>query len=990
MADELQRLTLALSGRYKLLYKIGSGGMATVYLAEDLKHHRNVAIKVLRPELASALGSRFLREIEMVAKLHHPHILPLYDSGAATPPDGGLEFLYYVMPYIEGESLRDRLEREQQLPLDDALQITREVAEALSYAHAYGVVHRDVKPENILLDAGHALVTDFGVALAITDAPAERLTQTGIAIGTPAYMSPEQAAGNAKIDGRSDVYSLACVLYEMLAGEPPHTGPTPQAILARQISGELRSLAPLRSTIKPAMDETIKRALAPAPADRYATPTQFVEALQAKQLILPERLRWRRRMRLSLGMAGSLVVLAAAALGVRSLLHPRAAIAGSRAATVAVFPFRGTGPNAGSLGEGIADLLAAALDGTVGMTVSDPASLWRPLRRNADVIQAPEVDQAVRLARDVSARSIVMGSLVAAGSQLQIAARLYDADGTLTATATTSTSADSLPSAVDRLAIDIVSNLWQRDSLPTVPVIERLATSSIEALQAYLKATSLKRQGRYAEAEEAIQRAAELDSTFALANMEWFDIRSWVLYLNAQPYSGLTEIIDRAMRYRDRLSPRNRMRVEAMNALNQTEGVQAANLFDQILAIDSSDLDAAQNLAFTYLRDGWQLGKQLEDISAAYDRVLALDSTSLVDLSMRAMLAFQMDDAATANRLIERLSALGGASPGPFIEGRLGALHAIQAAPNEREAALSALASAPVPVVTTALRDLRQLRPALAGVFFDDLMDNAMPPLQQRIGSGARAQLWMAEGRVHAVDSLVRLGALDAVRQTLNRYFVTSALLDVGDSAAALRAARELAAYAPADSISAYMNSKEAVWATAWAVGAYQAALGDTAEARIWQRSLAGQEPGGVPHDWPESLASDIEARIATRRGDFQTALTAAQHAFSLWTIHSNYSGEAHPEPTMRFHLAQLLQATGSADSAAMLYQSLAPPHTWMGFVSARAAFELAEIARSRGETRQASYYYRIAERLWELGDPSVVGDWLDRVRRAERRLGVG
>ncbi|MFH1763824.1 MAG: serine/threonine-protein kinase, partial [Gemmatimonadota bacterium] len=220
MPDSFDRLAAALSDRYTVMSELGRGGMATVYLAEDLKHGRKVAIKVLQPELAAAIGpERFLREIEISAGLDHPHILPLYESGEA----GG--FLYYVMPNVEGESLRDRLDREKQLPLDDAVQIAREVADALSYAHSRDVVHRDIKPENILLAGGHARVADFGIARAIRDAGADRLTMTGVSVGTPLYMSPEQAAGSSDIDGRSDLYSLGCVLFECLAGRTPFTGP---------------------------------------------------------------------------------------------------------------------------------------------------------------------------------------------------------------------------------------------------------------------------------------------------------------------------------------------------------------------------------------------------------------------------------------------------------------------------------------------------------------------------------------------------------------------------------------------------------------------------------------------------------------------------------------------------------------------------------------------------------------------------------------------
>src|SRR5256885_3930544 len=250
--------------------------VATVYLAEDRKHHRLVAIKVLKPELAAALGpERFLREIDTAARLNHPHILPLHDSGQA----GG--FLYYVMPYIEGESLRDRLEREGQLPLEEALRIGGEVASALSYAHGHDVVHRDIKPENILLSGGEAVVADFGIARAITAAAAGTLTETGIAIGTPGYMSPEQATESERLDGRSDIYSLGCVLEEMLAGEPPYTGANARSVIAKQLTDPVPSVRRLRDTIPPAIDGAVSKALAKAPADRFVTAAQFAEALAA-------------------------------------------------------------------------------------------------------------------------------------------------------------------------------------------------------------------------------------------------------------------------------------------------------------------------------------------------------------------------------------------------------------------------------------------------------------------------------------------------------------------------------------------------------------------------------------------------------------------------------------------------------------------------------------------------------------------------------------
>ena len=270
-------LTTALQDRYRLDRELGQGGMATVYLAEDVKHDRKVAIKVLRPELAAVIGAeRFLSEIKTTANLQHPHILPLHDSGAAD------SFLFYVMPFVEGESLRDRLSREKQLPIGDAVRIATEVADALDYAHRHGVIHRDIKPENILLHDGRALVADFGIALAASKAGGTRMTETGMSLGTPTYMSPEQAMGEREITLRSDVYALGAVTYEMLTGDPPFTGSTAQAIVARVVTESPRPLRAQRHTIPPDVEAAVLTALEKLPADRFATAHEFAEALQGR------------------------------------------------------------------------------------------------------------------------------------------------------------------------------------------------------------------------------------------------------------------------------------------------------------------------------------------------------------------------------------------------------------------------------------------------------------------------------------------------------------------------------------------------------------------------------------------------------------------------------------------------------------------------------------------------------------------------------------
>jgi Tol biopolymer transport system component len=270
-------LNSALSGRYEVEREIGSGGMATVYLARDVRHSRRVALKVLRPDLGAVLGvERFLSEIRVTANLQHPNLLPLFDSGDAE----GL--LFYVMPYIAGESLRSKLTREKQLPVDEAIHIATAVASALDYAHRHGVIHRDLKPQNILLHEGQPLVADFGIALAVSVAGGDRITQTGLSLGTPQYMSPEQAPGDRVIDGRTDVYSLGAVTYEMLTGEPPHTGSTGQAIIARILTEQVRSIRVTRASVPEHVDAAVMRALEKLPADRWHTAHDFAEALTGR------------------------------------------------------------------------------------------------------------------------------------------------------------------------------------------------------------------------------------------------------------------------------------------------------------------------------------------------------------------------------------------------------------------------------------------------------------------------------------------------------------------------------------------------------------------------------------------------------------------------------------------------------------------------------------------------------------------------------------
>ena len=425
MPELLDSLREALADRYAVERELGRGGMATVFLAQDLKHHRSVGIKVLHAELTAELGAeRFLREIEIAARLQHPHILPLYDSGAAAG------FLYYVMPYVEGESLRDRLTREKQLPQEDALRIASEVAGALAYAHSRGVVHRDIKPENIMLSGGTAVVTDFGIARALSAAGDEHhLTQTGTIIGTPAYMSPEQSAGVSEIDGRSDEYSLACVVYEMLVGEPPFTGPTAQAIIARHSLDMVSPPSIVRATIPDAVEGAILRALSKVPADRYPTTALFAEALNtpsaatgAYRRATLERAAVRQRPRAWRRLAPVAVVLVA--LVGYFVIRPAGAGRGTavtgldpRRIAVLYFTDQSSGHTLGYVADGLTEGLIDALRPVGSLTVVSKNGV-APYRSSSAPLDS--------VARALGVGTIVQGGVDEVSGRYRVSVNLID------------------------------------------------------------------------------------------------------------------------------------------------------------------------------------------------------------------------------------------------------------------------------------------------------------------------------------------------------------------------------------------------------------------------------------------------------------------------------------------------------------------------------------------------------------------------------------
>ena len=517
MTSTRDSLDASLSGRYRIERELGQGGMATVYLAEDLKHQRRVAIKVLKPELAAAIGAdRFLREITTTANLRHPHILPLFDSGEVAQQDGGDgALLFYVMPLVEGESLRDRLVREKQLPVDEALQIAREVADALSYAHSRGIVHRDIKPGNILLESGHAVVADFGIAKAVRAAGGEALTATGMSLGTPAYMSPEQAAGEQDLDGRSDLYALACVLYEMLAGQPPFVGVSAESLVRQHMVVDAPPVTNYRPAVPASVAAALQRALAKSPADRFNPVAQFSEALHGTStapIPVPTPRSARRTVAVLAGL-----LLVAAIVGA-ALWRRGSSTAPPATASVAVLPFVDLSPDHTSayLGDGISETLINALANVPGLSVAARTSAFSFRDKREDVRE---------IGRQLGVGAVLEGSVQRAGDHLRVTAQLIKtADGLHLWSQSFDRGAGDIFAVQDEVAQAVVGALQlrlvaTRDSGST-PGGTPGGTRNADAYDAYLL-------GRYhwnrrttegmIDATASFRKALALDSNYALA-----------------------------------------------------------------------------------------------------------------------------------------------------------------------------------------------------------------------------------------------------------------------------------------------------------------------------------------------------------------------------------------------------------------------------------------------------------------------------------------
>ncbi|HJR33687.1 MAG TPA: protein kinase, partial [Gemmatimonadales bacterium] len=586
--------------------------MATVYLARDLRHESQVAIKVLRPELAAVLGAeRFSREIRITASLQHPNILPLLDSGAAD----GLPF--YVMPYVEGESLAQRLHRETRLTLEEAIRIGAEVADGLAYAHAKGFVHRDIKPANILLANGHAVIADFGIARALINTAGNRITDSGMAIGTAPYMSPEQA-GSESVDGRSDIYSLGCVLYEMLSGTPPFTGPSAQAIMARNAVDPVPSLRTVRATVPQALEGVITKALAKTPQDRFATAAEFRDALvraaaMPVTLEIPRHLT--RRRRLGAGLAAFAVLAAAAAVFRLGGGSPPLDLN-----RVMVFPLLLPGDWRGSstAGEDVATVIGSAMDGAGSLRWVDGWQFLAPDQR--DSIRNLATGEARAIARRQRTGFVVTGKLVARGDSADVFLVLHDVAG------------DSIVVSPPGKAAPIGES-WRGGMAAVTVILPSLIRTAVPDLESewrarppravahFLLGESAFRRARFSAALAEFQRAIEVDSTFGLAAVRGAQVASW----NHQAGEAAT-LIRTAVR--TRLAPRYQRFARGYLAYLNGQADSAVAEFRAALALDSAMIVAWMQLGEVYIHLLPAEGNTDSLAEASFVRARALDSTA--------------------------------------------------------------------------------------------------------------------------------------------------------------------------------------------------------------------------------------------------------------------------------------------------------------------------------------------------------------------------
>jgi serine/threonine-protein kinase len=965
MTTALEHVQSALAPRYLIRRELGAGGMAVVYLADDPRHERAVAVKVMRSELAAALGpERFLREIRIAARLRHPHIVPLYDSGEA---DG---LLYYVMPYVEGESLRDRLRRERQLPMDEALGIGREVADALAHAHEHELVHRDIKPENILLEGGHALVADFGIARAVGSAATKDLTTaTGLAIGTPAYMSPEQALGDAAVDARSDVYALGCVVYEMLVGEPPYTGPTAQAIMARRLSEPVRSLRTVRDTVPDQLERAVMRALARVPADRFRSATAFRDALVGGQGA-PDRSdgakaragqRIGRRRTLLATAAVVAVALAGLAIALPRIARLRGAgppVASSAVPGVAVMPFRTVGADPELWHEGVVDMLSYDLDGIGQLRKIDPVTVltgWR--RMGGSPSKALTADDAREVGRRLGSRYVVTGRAVQIGADVQLIAEVHDVEnGQMRGAVRVTRPADSASSLVDELTLELLrQNLLPTDGAYPAPNLSRATTRSLPALKAYLAGEREYRTAHYSDAVRHYQRAVEADSNFAPA---WFRLsRTCGWGACSQELAGA--YYTRALNLADQLPDRDAK-------LIRSEG--KAEALEALTAAYPDDVEAWIALGESYFHHIGVTLRPTEAYRGAFTRAVQLHPYYGEAYEHLIEDAFLRLDSLDAQRFIDGFVALGGNQACRYQVSHdlvWGTTAARERAMTVLDTvALTKCVQAPLAALPVALDRMAQIYGAVA--------DTATQALDRKFAVWRLLQVRVPNGRITAARrALARLAAGPVIDKSLPRWEIQLHLSGFPDSATARRAARMLAAEgAPTDYF----------WLGALAISEGRWSDVEAVRRVLERQTQSVEADGSSPGANARAYATVLGAYAGLARGN-RGRLAEFESALARLPV-LGFDIEQ-PQQYLRLRVGKLLFDDGRTRDAERYFRSFTP---YEFFSTTQAEQYLGRIAEAHGRPEEAMTHYGRFVRWWRYADVPLRPQW-EEARQALSRL---
>jgi len=984
-SDLLERLKGTLGDQYFVESEVGRGGMATVFLARDVKHDRQVAIKVLHPEIAATLGSeRFLREIQIAARLEHPHILTLIDSGEA---DG---LPYFVMPYLEGGSLRERLDKEGELPIEEALQIAAEVADGLDYAHEQGVVHRDIKPSNILLYRGHALIADFGVARAL-DVAGGSTTVTGLAVGTPKYMSPEQAAGKSDIDGRSDVYGLGCVLWEMLAGESPYDGPTPHAILARKVSDATPSLRAHRRTVTRELENVLAKAMARSPADRFATAGEFAKALKTRGAGIrrPSRITPILRKRLTVGaMAAAALALAAVAWWQTRPAAPAPAAVSETG--IAFLPFDEQGDISGRLeGDSIASVLSLLYRATDRYEPETAGDVRRVMADKCSGI-ASEIC-GVQVATELGTTFFVTGKVTPMrGDSVHLLAEMYDVTGEHTFPPVTVSGDRADPNA---LLFALLRELW------LVPITEGeqgvlladVTTESPDAFAAFLDGEIYFDAWQLREARRAFEKAVAADSTLAMA---WY--RLAILWDWANIPSRLKPVLDMAIAHADRLPDRERRILGAFEHIAWGASELAEPVLLELLDEDPDDPLVNYELGLLSFGYAWKQARPMTQAIESFRRVLAVQPENSSAMIYLIWALAQSGDYEAMEELDAEFPEIGAFSNViQMIRGhRLGdsalvnaALDLRNAVPPDEEVDLGLYV---LGTTHGAVPDLELVadedRPWTDSAYLAALFERPDSYLNLRVVAGNDyAAVEFGRGRLKSSRAAFeRVDSLPPSFAPPNMALLASLPLPGGNPSDTAGLAERVRSWTMPE----VLQLRE--WETPelftlgvpnthrqfehlirpYVLGLLASSAGDYAAATSFADEVESLDPVRWYPSMPHDLAQGVRADVLLRQGRPQEAIAALDAAKQ----HLNYN-EVFLAPIIGagrsgYVRAMALQQLGSLEEALRWYE-----YGTQGIDVALLAathFHRGEIYEAMGDTAQAIWHYETFIELWKDADPEL------------------